>query len=90
MRTGTRKGRFNELSNYERKLIAIIIGISAKNAFLPEFPLFIIDEPLDSADDRRFEKTLEYIKQKVKVLIVTKPVFDENTKILTQSNISYA
>jgi len=88
-RPNLHKGRYGELSNYERKLISIIIGISAKNAFLPEFPMFIIDEPLDSADDVRFERTLAYIKEKVKVLVVTKPVFKENfdTKVLTQANI---
>ncbi len=89
-RTGL-SGEFKELSGLEKRLIAILVGFSIKNAFLQEFPFFIIDETLYSADDESFEQIIDYIGQNVELLIVTRlgtnPDIQKN--VLNQQNIVY-
>lgn len=65
-------GDFKELSGLERRLVAIIVGFSIKNAFLQKFPFFIIDETLHTADKTSFQHIVDYIGQKTDLFIVTR------------------
>ena len=78
-----------ELSGLERRLIALIVGFSVKNALLGNFPLFIIDESLHSADEVSFQNIIEYIGQNVEFLIVTRAERSANSArtFIDQTNI---
>lgn len=84
-------GEFTELSGLEKRLIAILVSFSIKNALLQDFPFFIIDETLYSADDESFEQIIDYIGQNIDLLVVTR--LDTNPDIqkgvLNQQNIVY-
>ncbi len=84
-------GEFNELSGLERRLIALIVGYSVKNAFLEKFPLFIIDETLYNADDTSFQRIIDYIGQKVELLLVTRLGESHNLErdLIGQNNIIF-
>ncbi|MFX1568101.1 MAG: ATP-binding protein [Promethearchaeota archaeon] len=72
----TRKGGYEttiaELSGAERALIAFIIMVIAKNEFLPEFPMLLIDEIGEFMDKTRFLKIIDYLKEIVDILIITR------------------
>jgi len=80
---------FKELSTMERVLIGIIISYSVLKAFYPEFPIFAIDDPLNAADDIRFQKLVKYLSTDIPLLIVTRNLANDESefKILTQDNI---
>ena len=80
---------FKELSTMERILIGIIISYSVLRAFYPDFPIFAIDDPLNAADDIRFQKLVEYLSTKIPLLIVTRNLANDESdfKIITQDNI---
>ncbi len=84
-------GDFKELSGLERRLIAIIVGYSIKNALLRKFPFFIIDETLHTADDTSFQHIVDYIGQKVDLLIVTRlgKFHDLEKDVIAQENILF-
>jgi len=58
------------LSASERVTIGLIL-ILAKLQYLPEFPLFVLDELTLSYDPTRFKRILEYLKKTVPYVIVT-------------------
>ncbi|MFX1284761.1 MAG: hypothetical protein ACFFB5_13965 [Promethearchaeota archaeon] len=84
-------GEFRELSGLEKRLIAILVGFSIKNALLQDFPFFIIDETLYSADDESFEQIINYIGQNIDLLIVTRLGTNPDIQkgVLNQQNIVY-
>jgi len=88
----TRKGGYEtsiaELSGAERALIAFIIMVIAKNEFLPEFPILIIDEIGEFMDKTRFLKIIDYLKATIDILIITrnKPLKGKPT-LITQTEI---
>ena len=71
--------KLSRLSSSERLTIAMIIMFVAKQAYAPEFPLFVVDEFMGSYDMTRFNNILSYIEGKVPYLIVTSlvPLKDE-------------
>ncbi len=70
-----RKGRpptkLQMLSSSERLTISLIMMFVAKQAYAPEFPLFVIDEAKEPYDETRFEKIINYIRGKVPYLLIT-------------------
>ncbi len=84
-------GEFKELSGFERRLIALFVGFSVKNAFLGNFPLFIIDESLHAADDERFHALIDYIGKNVGLLIVTRVSREKYQEgaLINQENIIF-
>ncbi|MHA1844230.1 MAG: hypothetical protein ACTSWE_08215 [Promethearchaeota archaeon] len=80
---------FSELSTMERTLIGIIIAFSVLKAFYPDFPIFAIDDPLNAADDLRFQRLVKYLSTKIPLLVVTRNIAkdDSELKLLTQENI---
>jgi len=67
---------FWSLSGFERKSIAILIILIIKNKFFPEYPLFAIDEHLDSADNERFYNFIKFLQvyvlnNNIKLFLVT-------------------
>ena len=59
------------LSSSERLTIAITMMFVAKQAYAPDFPLFVIDEVKEPYDETRFKGIINYIKGKVPYLVVT-------------------
>jgi len=65
------------LSASEKLTISLILMLAAKETFLPDFPLFIIDELTLSYDPERFNRVLDYIGERVPYVVVTALAPDE-------------
>jgi chromosome segregation ATPase len=80
--------KLDRLSGTERSLVAVIMAFVAKETFFGEIPFFVIDEVTNAMDDTRFKRLIDYIKEKLEVLLVTRnaPLIGE-PKILTQQQI---
>ncbi len=68
--------KFNTLSDFEKKSIAILILLIIKMEYYPNYPIFVIDEHLNSADSERFIKFVPHlyekiIKSNIKLFIIT-------------------
>ena len=57
--------KFNSLSDFEKKSIAILILLIIKMEYYPDYPLFVIDEHLNSADSERFIKFIPHLYEKI-------------------------
>ena len=71
MREGGIQQPIETLSASEKLTISLILMLAAKETFLPEFPLFIVDELTLSYDSDRFWRIMNYIKRRVPYVIVT-------------------
>jgi len=71
MREGGIRQPVETLSASEKLTISLILMLAAKETFLPDFPLFIVDELTLSYDPDRFWRIMNYIKRRVPYLIVT-------------------
>ncbi|RLI12574.1 hypothetical protein DRO35_02720 [Candidatus Bathyarchaeota archaeon] len=71
MREGNIRQPIETLSASEKLTISLLLMLAAKETFLPEFPLFIVDELTLSYDPERFWRLMEYVKRRVPYLIVT-------------------
>ncbi len=72
-----RSGYHNEwnikaLSASERVTLGVVLLAAAKEAYLKEYPFFVLDELVTSYDPERFEKIIGYFKNLVDFVIVTK------------------
>ncbi len=68
--------KFNSLSDFEKKSIAILILLIIKMKYYPDYPIIAIDQHLDSADPKRFLSFIPHLyenvlKSKIKFLIIT-------------------
>ncbi len=68
------------LSASEKLTVSLMLMLAAKETFLQEFPLFILDELTLSYDITRFRQILGYIKRRVPYVIVTSLTCDETGK----------
>jgi len=59
------------LSTSERTTIAIILMLAGKQEYLPEFPMFILDELTTSYDPTRFKEIINYLQKTTPYTIVT-------------------
>ena len=57
--------KFNSLSDFEKKSIAILILLIIKMEYYPDYPIFVIDEHLNSADSERFIKFIPHLYEKI-------------------------
>ena len=71
MREGSIRQPIETLSASEKLTISLILMLAAKETFLPDFPLFIVDELTLSYDPERFWRIMNYIKRRVPYVIVT-------------------
>jgi len=71
MRNGNIRQPIETLSASEKLTISLILMLAAKETFLPDFPLFIVDELTLSYDPERFWRITNYIKRRVPYVIVT-------------------
>jgi len=71
MREGNIQQPIETLSASEKLTISLILMLAAKETFLPDFPLFIVDELTLSYDPERFWRIMNYIKKRVPYVIVT-------------------
>ena len=68
--------KFSSLSDFEKKSIAILILLIIKMEYYPDYPIFVIDEHLNSADSERFINFIPHLYEKIlksniKLFIVT-------------------
>ncbi len=63
--------KLGELSSSEAAVVRILIAFAAKQAYLPEAPIFTIDTITTALDTERFTKLLEYLQDKITFLIAT-------------------
>ena len=63
--------KLGELSSSEAAVIRILIAFAAKQAYLPEVPIFAIDTITTALDAERFTSLLEYLRDKIPFLIAT-------------------
>jgi hypothetical protein len=71
VREGNIQQPVETLSASEKLTVSIILMLAAKETFLSDFPLFIIDELTLSYDHKRFEKVVSYLKRRIPFVIVT-------------------
>jgi len=57
--------KFHSLSNFEKKSISIVILLIIKMKYFPNYPIFVIDEHLNSADSARFIKFIPHLYEKI-------------------------
>ncbi len=63
--------KLGELSSSEAAAMRILIVFAAKQAYLPEAPIFMIDTITTALDAERFTRLLEYLRDKIPFLIAT-------------------
>jgi len=75
------------LSTSERYTIGITLLIAAKEEYLPDFPLFVIDEIVTSYDDDRIEKLKECIANISDYVVITQLAPESSMEELTIEHI---
>ena len=70
-KTPTESQPLRTLSTSERYALAILIMLIAREIYIPNFPLIVLDEVLISFDEDRGRKVLEYIRREVPYVITT-------------------
>ncbi len=70
-KTPTESQPLSTLSTSERYALSILIMLIAREIYIPEFPLIVLDEVLISFDEERGRRILEYIRKKVPYVITT-------------------
>jgi chromosome segregation ATPase len=63
--------KLGELSSSEAAATRVLIAFAAKQAYLPEAPIFMIDTITTALDAERFTRLLEYLRDKIPFLIAT-------------------
>ncbi len=80
--------KFSNLSEFEKKSIAILILLIIKMKFYPNYPLFVIDGHLNSADYERLMNFIPYLyenilKSKIKLFIITSLPIESESDFLS-------
>jgi len=70
-KTKTDNQPLNTLSTSERYSLALLIMLAAREIYIPEFPIFALDEILISFLEERGKKILDYIKEQVPYVVCT-------------------
>lgn len=72
----------NTLSRGEKETVALVLMLAGREAYLPDFPLFIADETT-FYDSTRFRRIVEYISKRVPYTIMTNLVPKEKQDTLS-------
>ena len=89
-RTDNKRIYFADLSMFERKTIGVIIAFVLKKKLANDFPVFVIDEYLNSLDEEKDKVALNYLKDSDYYVILTKSTSEESSqKVLSQDNITH-
>jgi len=72
----------NTLSRSEKETVALVLLLAGREAYLPDFPLFIADETT-FYDATRFRRIVEYISKRVPYTIITNLVPRERQDTMT-------
>ncbi len=80
---GQRKeGSINTLSRGEKETVALVLMLAGREAYLSDFPFFIVDETT-FYDSTRFNRIADYISQRVPYTVVTKLAPKEEQEDIT-------
>ncbi|GAI67997.1 unnamed protein product, partial [marine sediment metagenome] len=72
----------NTLSRGEKETVALVLMLAGREAYLPDFPLFIADETT-FYDSTRFRRIVEYISKRAPYTIITNLVPKEKQDTLS-------
>lgn len=72
----------NTLSRGEKETVALVLMLAGREAYLPDFPLFIADETT-FYDSTRFRRIVEYVSKRAPYTIITNLVAKERQESLS-------
>ena len=72
----------NTLSRGEKETVALVLMLEGREAYLPDFPLFIADETT-FYDSTRFRRIVEYVSKRVPYTIITNLVSKDKQDTLS-------
>lgn len=72
----------NTLSRSEKETVALVLMLAGREAYLPDFPLFVADETT-FYDSTRFRRIVEYVSKRVPYTIITNLVPKEKQDALS-------
>ena len=72
----------NTLSRGEKETVALVLMLAGREAYLPDFPLFVADETT-FYDSTRFRKIVEYVSKRAPYTIITNLVAKDKQDTLT-------
>jgi len=72
----------NTLSRGEKETVALVLMLAGREAYLPDFPLFIADETT-FYDSTRFRRVVEYVSKRAPYTIITNLVPKDKQDTLT-------
>ncbi|MBC8512469.1 MAG: AAA family ATPase [Dehalococcoidia bacterium] len=75
-------GSINTLSRGEKETVALVLMLAGREAYLPDFPLFIADETT-FYDSTRFRRIVEYVSKRVPYTIIANLVPKDKQDALT-------
>jgi len=77
-----RPDNINTLSRSEKETVALVLMLAGREAYLPDFPLFVADETT-FYDSTRFRRIVEYVSKRVPYTIITNLVAKEKQDTLS-------
>lgn len=77
-----RPDSINTLSRGEKETVALVLMLAGREAYLPDFPLFIADETT-FYDSTRFRRIVEYISKRAPYTIITNLVPKDRQETLS-------
>jgi DNA repair exonuclease SbcCD ATPase subunit len=86
--------RLTSLSLSERAALALLIQIALKEAFLPDIPLFLVDEVILGFDRSRVERIINYLlemaKNKGMTIVLTRLSDKEEVRVITDASSNFS
>ena len=62
----------SHLNKVEQLALAIVFQIAAKEIYIPDFPLFVIDDNMKTYDIEQYYSIIRYIESSVDYLLISK------------------
>ncbi|RSN78710.1 MAG: hypothetical protein DSO07_06885 [Thermoproteota archaeon] len=86
--------RLTSLSLSERAALALLIQIALKEAFLPDVPIFLVDEVILGFDRSRVERIINYLlemaKNKGMTIVLTRLSDKEEVRVITDASSNFS
>lgn len=77
------------LSKAEQLTLGMVLQISAKDNYMPDFPFFVLDENINAYDQDRYEGVLKYLADKAEYVILSQKVpYSEQKEVVIKYGIA--
>ncbi|MCK5661023.1 MAG: hypothetical protein KAH86_06645 [Methanosarcinales archaeon] len=77
------------LTKAEQLTIGMVLQISAKDSYIPDFPFFVLDENINAYDQDRYAGVLKYLADKAEYVIVSQKVpYSEQKEVIIKHGIT--